>query len=264
MTIAVFDSGLGGISVLYEAMRRLPRERFIYYADTLHVPYGTKPKAVVRDCVMAAVRHIMAQPERVKAVIVACNTATSVAIQELRHTYSIPIVGMEPAVKPAVELTRQSGRRVLVTATPLTLREAKFHELVRRIDDTSIVDSLPLPGLVRLCEELRFEGPDVDKYLREAFEGVRWEDYGTLVLGCTHFPFFRKTLTGMLPPHIRIIDGHAGTVNRLCELIEQWSSPDIDYGGAVRYLSSDGDTAYARKLETALAAYERLSPGGAE
>ncbi|HZG77081.1 MAG TPA: glutamate racemase [Paenibacillus sp.] len=258
MSIAVFDSGMGGLSVLHEARERLPGVDFLYYADTLHVPYGTKPKEIVRDCVLTSMRHIMEQPEPIDAIVIACNTATSIAIQEVRAAYPIPVVGMEPAVKSAVELIRNTGRRVLVTATPLTLRESKYHELVNRVDDQAIVDSLPLPGLVELCERLRFEGDDVDAYLRGAFEGFRLEDYGTIVLGCTHFPFFRKALRRVVPEHIRLIDGSQGTVKRLQEVLGAGLPKDAERG-SVRFLCSDGNEAYVAKMRSALEAYARMA-----
>jgi glutamate racemase len=258
MSIAVFDSGMGGLSVLHEARERLPGVDFLYYADTLHVPYGTKPKEIVKDCVMTSIRHIMEQPEPIDAIVIACNTATSIAIQEVRASYAIPIIGMEPAVKPAVELIRNTGRRVLVTATPLTLRESKYHELVNRVDDRAIVDSLPLPGLVELCERLRFEGEDVDAYIRKAFEGFRLEDYGTIVLGCTHFPFYRKALRRLIPDHIRLIDGSRGTVKRLQEVLGS-EPPNETERGTVRFMCSDGSEAYVAKMQSALESYDRMA-----
>src|SRR5690606_11353196 len=104
------------ITVLNEAMTQLPHEDFIYYADTLHVPYGTKPKDEVKQYILNSIAEVM--QEEVKALVIACNTATSIAISELRSLYTIPIIGMEPAVKPAVEMNRHLGRRVLVMATP--------------------------------------------------------------------------------------------------------------------------------------------------
>ncbi|HZG86745.1 glutamate racemase [Paenibacillus sp.] len=258
MAIAVFDSGMGGLTVLHEAMGRIPGETFIYYADTLHVPYGTKPKEFVRDCVLTSVRAIMEQPEPVRAVVVACNTATSIAIGALRETYpDIPIIGMEPAVKPAVELIRGSGKRVLVTATPLTLQESKYHELVKRVDDQAIVDSLPLPELVRFCEELRFEGEEIEAYFRERFAGLRLADYGTIVLGCTHFPFYRRALARVLPSHIRMIDGSRGTVKRLREVLGASEKAENGKGG-LRFMSSGGGAEYETKLQTALRRYDEM------
>lgn len=254
MTIAFFDSGIGGLTVLYEAMRRMPDERFLYYADTLHVPYGVKPKEQVKEYILTAVQSIMSE-EPVSALVVACNTATSIAIRDLRSRYDIPIVGMEPAVKPAVERNRSDGKRVLVAATPLTLQEAKYHELVNRVDNnsTSIVDSLPMPELVDYCEQLIFEGEEVSEYIRARLSPFPLSDYGTVVLGCTHFPFYRNLLLNMLPRHVSVIDGSAGTVRRLQKLLPPDRSPEPSADrGSLRLLCSGDSREYVRKMERAL------------
>jgi glutamate racemase len=154
--IGFMDSGFGGITVLSEALRQLPRENFIYYADIEHVPYGTKEKEEVKKYVFEAVNFLIGKG--IKALVVACNTATSIAVRELRSMYDFPIVGMEPAVKPAVE--NGNGKRVLVLATALTLREEKFHNLVQRVDQEHVVDYLPFPEMVELAENMVF---DIDK-----------------------------------------------------------------------------------------------------
>jgi glutamate racemase len=254
--IAFFDSGIGGIFVLSEALRMLPREEYIYYADTRHVPYGTKSKEEVRAYVLEAAAELMRR--QVKALVVACNTATSIAIQDLRATYDIPIVGMEPAVKPAVELSRSTGRRVLVLATPLTLSERKYAELVSRVDDGSVVDSLALPELVDTCERLQFEGEAVRRYFRDKLASVDLSRYGTVVLGCTHYPFYRRVLEEMLPGHIRLIDGALGTVRRLAQLLAERDLLNPAGRGRVTFLSSGRDPDDIRRMETALAHMRQL------
>jgi glutamate racemase len=254
MRIAFFDSGLGGITVLHEGIRRFPQEDFMYYADTLHVPYGTKPKDEVKQYIFDAVDAMMKTD--IKALVIACNTATSIAIAELRRKHpSIPIIGMEPAVKPAVQLSRLNGRRVLVLATPLTLRESKYIELVNRIDDMSIVDSLPLPELVEYCESLQFDKALMSDYFTAKFASYKLERYGTVVLGCTHYPFYRKILTELLPKHIQIIDGSGGTVNRLGELLADHSLPGGSGSGDVQFVCSDNSPEYLLKMGQALEIY---------
>ena len=215
--IAFFDSGIGGLTVLHEALRVLPDEDFIYFADTSNAPYGTKTKDEVRRLVGNAAALLAEM--KIKALVVACNTATSVAIEELRRTYPFPIIGMEPAVKPAVEKSEKRSRRVLVTATPLTIREEKLKNLIARIDNEKIVDLLPLPSLVTFAENGQLSGPGVESYLSEQFSSFDLSRYGTVVLGCTHFIYFRPVIRKLLPEGIEIIDGNRGTINNLKRIL---------------------------------------------
>ena len=235
--IAFFDSGIGGITVLHEALRLLPDEDYIYYADTLNAPYGTREKHEVKKLVSDAVDFIV--QKEVKAVVIACNTATSAAVEDLRRTYSIPIIGMEPAVKPAVEKNGRAHKRVIVTATPLTLKEEKLRNLIDRVDNEHIVDLLPLPDLVKFAERYEFSGEDVSAYIQEEFSSYDLQQYGTVVLGCTHFIYFKKMLTDILPSHIDIIDGNKGTVNNLKKIIENRGEPGGGSGMINYFCSGD-------------------------
>ena len=219
MAIGFFDSGIGGVSVLHEALGRLPQEDFLYYADTDNVPYGSKPKAEVRRHVFAAVDFLVRQGAAV--IVVACNTATSVAIADLRAKYDIPIIGMEPAVKVAVDRTPRHAGRILVTATALTLKEEKLHNLIDQIDDDHIVDSLPLPGLVEFAEKREFDGETVLSYLREQLGRFDLRNVEAIVLGCTHFVFFADLFRNIAAPHTEIIDGNRGTVNQLIRILTE-------------------------------------------
>ncbi|MFZ5968005.1 MAG: glutamate racemase [Bacillota bacterium] len=217
MQIGFFDSGIGGLTVLHEALRILPDEDYIYYADTMNVPYGVKPKEVVRKYIFEAVEFIVQQG--VKAVVIACNTATSAAIEDLRKQYNIPIIGMEPAVKPAVEKSRNKNKRVLVTATQLTLKEEKLKNLIARVDDEHIIDLLPLSELVEFCESGEFREEIVLPYLKAQLLQYDMDEYGTIVLGCTHFPFYKDMIEKIVPDDIDIIDGAIGTVNHLKSIL---------------------------------------------
>lgn len=217
MTIGFLDSGLGGVTVLSEALRSMPDENYLYYADTRHVPYGEKPKEAVKQHIFDAVESMVA--EGIKALVIACNTATSIAVKELRQTYSFPIIGMEPAVKPAVKKTAGAGKRVLVFATSLTLKEAKFQQLVSAVDPNHIVDIMALPGLVELAERLIFEGEEAETYLQGKLNEFDIAKYGTVVLGCTHFPLFSDVFRRLLPKQVAFIDGAAGTVKHLKTLL---------------------------------------------
>ncbi|OCT15631.1 glutamate racemase [Paenibacillus pectinilyticus] len=251
MKIAFFDSGLGGITVLHEAMKRMPHEDFIYYADTAHVPYGPKSRDEVLTFVKQSVDAII--QDEIKALVIACNTATSIAITDLRKTYKLPIIGMEPAVKPALEMNRSSGKRVLVFATQLTLQQAKYRELVSRIDDMGMVDSLPLPELVEFCENLEVEGPQIRDYFLTKLASFDLSNYGTVVLGCTHYPFYTSVLREILPSHIQIVDGSRGTVNRLMQVLQESDQLTATGDAHVKWMCSSGDSAYIQKMERALA-----------
>ncbi|MBR0145889.1 MAG: glutamate racemase [Eubacterium sp.] len=213
MRIGIFDSGIGGLSVLHEAYHQLPDQDYIFYADTDHVPYGKRdPKEIMeysRECTYFLLDH------GVDAVVIACNTATSVAVKQLREEISLPIVSMEPAVKPAVETTEGEGRRVLVMATPVALKEARVRTLIERVDEEHRVDLLPMPELVNFAEREQFDTPELLDYLTKQFATVQPEVYSALVLGCTHFNYFKDQYRKFFPADTALIDGNFGTVRHL-------------------------------------------------
>ncbi|WP_298757882.1 glutamate racemase [uncultured Campylobacter sp.] len=209
MKIAFFDSGIGGLSVLVEALRRFSGAEFLYFADEDHVPYGTKNRAEIVRLSLDAVGFLVSRGA--DAVVVACNTATSAAISELRGAFSVPVIGMEPAVKLAADSF--GSRPTLLIATPLTIAGEKLARLVGRLECETW--SLPLPRLVEFAQDLEFDSPAVRTYLSEELAKFELERLGSLVLGCTHFNYFKDVLHEILPPHVRIIDGIDGTLNRL-------------------------------------------------
>ena len=209
MKIAFFDSGIGGLSVLAEALRRFSGAEFLYFADEDHVPYGTKSKAEIVQLSLDAVGFLVSRGA--DAVVVACNTATSAAISELRGAFSVPVIGMEPAVKLAADSF--GACPTLLIATPLTIAGEKLARLVGRLECETW--SLPLPRLVEFAQDLEFDSPAVWAYLREELAKFELARLGSLVLGCTHFNYFKDVLREILPSHVRIIDGIDGTLNRL-------------------------------------------------
>lgn len=231
MKIAFYDSGIGGLSVFYLALKWRPFYHYIYFSDAMNAPYGIKTKDEVKKISLNVSEFLYNL--KIDALVVACNTATAVAIKDIRKKYDIPIIGMEPAVKPAVEIVDNS-KKVLVTATPLTLKEEKFHNLVKKVDKEGIVDLLPLPKLVEFAEEGIFDFNIVSSYLKEQFNKFNLLEYGTLVLGCTHFPFFYNIFQQVLPSNIKIIDGNKGTINHLFHQLDkqnniQNSKSQIDF-----------------------------------
>lgn len=210
--IGFFDSGIGGLSVLHEALKKLPNEHFLYYADSDYAPYGVRPKSEVRDLLLQALDFLAERDPQ--AIVVACNTATSAAIEDARRRYAFPVIGMEPAVKPAVAAAGP-GKRVLVFATELTLREEKFHHLVARVDTEQQVDYQPLQELVAWAERFEFSDDVILPYLRHKLAAYDLSQYGAVVLGCTHFIFFKSAFEKILPSGVKILDGNLGTVNNL-------------------------------------------------
>ncbi|WP_088186596.1 glutamate racemase [Desulfosporosinus sp. FKA] len=235
MKIGFFDSGVGGITVLYEALKMLPNEDYLYYADTLNVPYGPKPKDEVKQYVLNAVEFIAQQG--VKAIVIACNTATSVAIDDLRSKFDIPIIGMEPAVKPAFEKNKDVTKRILVTATALTLKEDKLQNLITKLDNEHIVDLLSLSGLVQFSEGFEFSEEKVLPYLQEQLSKFDLSNYETIVLGCTHFSFYKDMFRKVLPSNTNIIDGNIGTVRNLKRTLEEMNSTNEGNGNMIFYNS---------------------------
>ncbi|MDL2250525.1 glutamate racemase [Lachnospiraceae bacterium PF1-21] len=210
MKLGFFDSGIGGLSVLYCAMKMIPQAEFLYYADEENVPYGTKSKEEIIEYTDRAIRFLA--DKGAQAVVVACNTATSAAIKIMREKYDFPIIGMEPAVKKAIDLYGE--HKVLTIATPITVVGQKMKGLIERVDKQHQVDLMPLPKLVTFAERCEY-GEVVREYLRTEFASLDLSAYGSLVLGCTHFNLFKDVLRDIMPPGIHFVDGNEGTIKQL-------------------------------------------------
>ncbi len=217
MKIGFFDSGIGGLSLVGYARTKLPDADFIFYADTDNVPYGTKTKEEITALSDKAASFLISKGA--EAIVIACNTATSAAAPYLRNKYNISIIGIEPAVKPAVKIP--GHKRILVIATPFTVREKKLHDLVDRVDIEHRVDMLPTPELVKFAEQGEFDSDRVKIYLEDCFKDLNKEDYCAVVCGCTHFIHFKKLFIDIFGPDITVLDGGKGTVNNLCRHLKQ-------------------------------------------
>lgn len=211
--VGVFDSGIGGISALIAMEHILPRETFIYYGDTRNAPYGTKDTETVIRCVREVVGHLLDQ--HIKALVIACNTATGAAAATLRRELSIPVIGMEPALKPASEI-RKNGA-ILVLATPLTLNQDKFNRLMDKYGEGAI--KVPCTGLMELVEN----GDDAgaEKYLRDLFADYDMRHVDAIVLGCTHYVFLKDMIRNLIPADIAITEGNDGTARQLKRILQR-------------------------------------------
>ena len=204
--IGVFDSGVGGVSVLRELMKLMPHEDYYYFGDSANAPYGPRPTEEVRDLSIAAAEHLLSLGA--KCLVVACNTATAAAIDALREKYPHEIIiGIEPALKLAAD--RHPGGTVGVMATEVTLREEKYAALVRRCQEYATVIPLPSPGIVELVEADRTESAQAYALLHRELDPYVGK-LDALVLGCTHYPFAEKTIRDILG-NVDILHGGPGT-----------------------------------------------------
>lgn len=214
--IAVFDSGVGGISVLRELVKLMPQERYLYFGDSANAPYGTRPTNEVRALTLAASERLMARG--CKALVVACNTATAAAIADLRAKYPDKIIiGIEPALKVAAD--HFPGGEIGVMATQVTLREEKFDVLLHRFTDACTVHTIPAPGLVELVERGMAVSAESEALLRPLLAPYRGR-LDALVLGCTHYPFAAPVISRLLGERTALLDGGPGTARQTKRRLE--------------------------------------------
>ena len=242
--IVVFDSGVGGISVLREMVKLMPNEDFIYFGDSANAPYGTRTLEEVRALTIGHISRMVEQGA--KAVALACNTATSAAVNDLRAMYpDMPVIGIEPALKPAA--LSGGHPNVVVMATPMTLREQKFHALMERFEDTADIFRLPCPDLVEFVEQGVLDGPRVEEYLRGRFDTLGGIRVDCVVLGCTHFPFAREVIQRVAGPQARLFDGGEGTARQMRRRLLECgiASPEEQVGSVCMENSAQDDSMLA-------------------
>lgn len=215
--IGVFDSGLGGISVLKTLSAMMPHENFIYFGDSARAPYGTKSLETVSAYSEEIVDFFM--DKGAKAVVIACNTATSAAASNLRQKYPIPIIGMEPALKPAA-LENPRGT-VLVMATEMTLREEKFAKLIRNYQADLQIITQAVPEFVTLVEAGVYSGQPIQAVLSHYFGNLREAKLDGIVLGCTHYVFLKAAIGEFFGHQVKIYDGNEGTARHLKDVLAQ-------------------------------------------
>ena len=232
--IGFFDSGMGGISVLHEAVRLLPNEHFLFYGDNGNAPYGPKSLEEIRRLSAAGIGHLLARD--VKAIVIACNTATSAYAHIIRAEHpELPIVGMEPALKPA-HFARHGGK-VIVLATEATLKLEKFHRLMALYGD----DAVPVvgEGLVELVESGRAQTPEAAERVRRLLEPSADQQIDGVVLGCTHYPYLRGPIQAVFP-NAQLFDGSEGTARRLQSQLEKYGLLTDSTRGSIEFQTSAG------------------------
>ena len=213
--IGVFDSGVGGISVLRELVKILPQEHFIYFGDSANAPYGNRTTEDIRRLTLSAAQELVERG--CKALVIACNTATAAAINDLRSAYpDLIIVGIEPALKVAAD--RFPGGHIGVMATPVTLREEKFAQQLSRFPDAA-VSVIPVSGLVELIEAGKTDAAETETLLRPILEPFIGK-LDALVLGCTHYPFAKTAIQNILGEKTVLLDGGEGTARETKRRLE--------------------------------------------
>ena len=217
LPIAVFDSGVGGVSVLKQLINIMPNESYIYYGDSKNAPYGSKSHEDIRTLVLFCVKELVDMG--IKALVVACNTATSVAIDEIRAIYpELCVIGVEPAIKPAAEHTKNGN--VLVMATPATLSEERFLSLVDKYCSDCEVELLPCVDLAKLIEQGHIDDETINSHLEKILSPYK-NKVDSVVLGCTHYPFVKGVISKHLGESVKIFDGAIGTANETRRRLEQ-------------------------------------------
>ncbi len=214
--IGVFDSGAGGLTILAALRKALPQEHYIYFGDTGHCPYGTRSETEIIDLALRACRFLIAQG--VKLIVVACNTASQAALNTLRATFSLPFIGVVPAVKPAARFTKRG--RIGVAATNQAARAAYLRQLIDDYASDVQVYAVGCPELVTLVEHGDFDGPLVEETLQNSLRPLLVNDIDVLVLGCTHFPALRTTIEHVVGPHVLVIDSSSAIARRTQAILD--------------------------------------------
>ncbi len=233
--------------MLRQLRARLPHEHLLYVADNAYIPYGDKPAALVRERTFYIAEKLIALGA--KLLVVACNTATAAAIHDLRANYALPIVGMEPGVKPAI--TRSRSRRVGILATAGTLRSSKFATLLERYGAGAEVILQPCPGLVEQIERGVLHGSETHAMLERFLQPLLQQQVDTIVLGCTHYPFVQPLIEQIAGPHIQVIDTGPAVARRVEHLLRDHAIANSSSAGTTRFFTS-GDPAVLQGLFSAL------------
>lgn len=241
--IGIFDSGLGGLSVFRLLPSLLPAERFVYVADSGRAPYGPRPQSEIVAFSEQIVKYLI-DDEHCKAIVIACNTATAAAAHVLRKRYpTVPIIGMEPAVKPAVQATR--SHKIGVMATAGTFGSEKYAELMEHYGHDVEVTEDPCIGLVSLIEEGDFENPRLSAKLQTIVPPMLEAGVDTIVLGCTHFPLVREMIAAIAGEHVKLIDPAPSVARQLERVLEsenlQANAEDLLLRNRIHSVITSGD-----------------------
>lgn len=243
--IGVFDSGVGGISVLNELAKLMPNENFIYFGDSYNAPYGTKSLEEIKELTVKNANFLV--EKGVKAIVIACNTATSAGAKKVREMLDIPVIGIEPALKPAALMSENP--KIAVMATPLTLKLEKFANLMEKFDENAVIYTIECPEIVGFVEKGILDGVEIENCIRKYFEPLKDVKLDGVVLGCTHYPFVKEVIQKVVGDSVKLFDGGKGTAKELLrQLKEKNLLSDRKEIGKVEFLNSSGNTEIEEKL----------------
>ena len=242
--IGVFDSGVGGLTVVSQLIERLPHEDVVYFGDTARVPYGIKSPATVREFSRQIARFLLRR--RVKAIVIACNTASAVALDTLRAEFDVPVIGViEAGARQALSVTQ--NRRVAVIGTASTMNSRAYPRAIAAQDGQARTLSKACPLFVPLVEDAIFDGPVAEHAVHHYLDEISKAGVDTLLLGCTHYPLLAPVIQRVLGESIRVVDAAEGTANELADLLEQQKLLNPSLGeGMRRYFFSDRTDAFQR------------------
>lgn len=247
--IGVFDSGIGGLSILRELRRQLPRENFLYVADLAWSPYGNKPTALLVERAEELTRFLLAR--NVKAIVIACNTATAAAIATLRSRHALPIVGVEPGIKPATQTTLSGVAGIL--ATQRTIDSEKFQALLNQFSQSTTIIPQPCPGLAEAIDEGGSNLALREQLIRHFTAPLLAQGADTLVLGCTHYPLIADEIRAVVGDQVHLIDTSAAIARQVVRQLESNGILNAEPGdGVEEFYSSDIGAAHGGKRQAAL------------
>jgi glutamate racemase len=231
MPIGIFDSGIGGLTVLKEIISRLPGESTVYLGDTARVPYGSRSAETVTRYSFENTRFLFSRG--IKILVIACNTASSISLEAVRKSVSLPVVGViEPGARAAVSATRK--RKIGVIGTYATIRSNSYTKAIKAIDNSIEVFSLPCPLFVPLVEEGWTEGAVAELTAETYLKDMRNEGIDTLVLGCTHYPLLKKVIARIMGDQVKLIDSAIETAFAIKKILSDMSLLREDQGACVR------------------------------
>ncbi len=248
--IGVFDSGLGGISCLGQGLHMLPSERFVYFGDSGTSPYSLMSEMDARSLCFKACDFLV--EKGAKAIVIACNTATYLAVSEIRRKYTIPVLGMEPAVKVAVDY--KLNGKIVILATSMTLKSRMVDDLIDRYGQGLEIEKLPFRDGITLVESGVISGPIVEASIQKAFAKLNLRSVSCVVLGCTHFGFLEQSVKNALGNHIQIADGNKGTMSNLRKTLEKADllNKEKTSAGLVFEIYNSGGSGFIKKSEVML------------